>query len=96
MNDQGFGVGSCLTLNSGCMTHGTIGSKTSGLSKALTMAVCLLVCPLDIKDDMNFTNAWYAANIANLPRRGLEILWFLDRAVTKYFWVSMVRDGYWG
>ena len=91
MNSQGYAVGTHLSLNSGCMSHGNIGSKTGGLSKALIMTVCLLVCPLNLDKDMDFSKAWYACDVSNLPRFGLEILWFLNRAVSRHFWVSRVR-----
>ena len=91
VNRQGYGLGSCLSLNSGCMSHGTIGSKSSGLSKALTMVLSLLICPLKVEEDMDFSKAWFTADLAKLPVRNLEILWFLDRAVTKHFWVSRDR-----
>ena len=94
MNQQGYGLGTHLTLNTGCMSHGTHGSKTSGMSKALAMTLCLLICPLKEDKDMNFMAAWYPACVANLPKRNLEILWYLDLAVTKHFWVSRVRVGY--
>ena len=76
------------------MSHGDIGSKTGGLSKALSMAVCLLVCPLTEKEDMDFSLAYYTADVANLPRRNLEILWLLNRAVTKHYWVGFWS--FWG
>ena len=87
-------MGTHLTLNTGCMTHGTIGSGTSGMSKALAMSLCLLICPLNMDQDMNFSAAWYPACLANLPKRNLEILWYLDLAVTKHYWVSWFGLGY--
>ena len=70
------------------MSHGDIGSKTSGLSKAMSMMLSVLICPEEYKNAMDFTPAFYTVDVSDIPRRHLEILWFLNNAVTKHYWVS--------
>ena len=88
MSKDGHGVGSCICLNSGCMSHGDIGSKTSGLSKAMSMMLSVLICPEKYNKPMDFSLAFYTVDVSDIPRRHLEILWFLNNAVTKHYWVS--------
>ena len=85
---NGYGIGSYVILNSGCMSHGVIGRGSNGLSKALCMAVVLFVRPLTENDPLDFTEAWYALNVGEMNYLQIEIISLLNRGVTKHFWVS--------
>ena len=54
VGSDGFGLGSHVILNSGMMSHGTIGGENTGLSKALVMSLVLFMVPLTDKVPLNF------------------------------------------
>ena len=85
---NGYGIGPCVILNSGCMSHGSIGGNNTGLSKALCMALVLLIRPLNENQPIDFSAAWYALNVSDLTVLHLDILRLLNSGVTKHFWVS--------
>ena len=88
MGPDGHGIGCCVILNSGCMSHGLIGAATSGLSKALCMTLSVIVAPLKETEPMDFRKAWYALDVSSIEPLRWEILTVLNASVTKYFWVS--------
>lgn len=71
------------------MTHGSLGDLSHGLSKALSMGLVLIICPLPEDEPMNFDEAWYAANMMNLKPLHLSLLNQLSQAVTQHFWASI-------
>ena len=73
------------------MSHGCVGGDTTGLSKALCMALVLFISPLTEDQPLNFAEAWFALNVSNLPAKRLELLCLLNAGVTRHFWVSRVR-----
>ena len=86
---NGHGLGQCIVLNSGCMSHGTIGSGTRGLSKGLVMALVVLIKPLTGDQPLNFREAWHALDVGSLSHLHAEILRILNAGATKHFWVSL-------
>ena len=70
------------------MSHGSIGGESTGLSKALCMALVLLIRPLKEKEIIDFSAAWFALNVTDMKFMHLEILKLLNSGVTKHFWVS--------
>ena len=85
---DGYGVGTYLLLNTGCMSHGTLGTPSHGRSKALSMGLVLIICPLKPNQSMSFRNAWYAANMMDLKPHHSTLLTLLNQAVDQNFWVS--------
>ena len=75
-------------LNSGKMSHGTLGGQNIGLSKSLVMSLSLLMRPLTDAIPLNFSDAWFALDVSNLNHLQLDILRILNASVTKHFWVS--------
>ena len=85
---SGFGLGTCVILNSGSMSHGLIGGENTGLSKGLVMSLVVLINPLTDDKPLDFSLPWYACDVSNLNHLQLEILSILNSSVEKYFWVS--------
>ena len=77
------------------MSHGVVGRGSTGLSKALVMALVLFIRPLIENEPLNFKEAWYALDVSSISAMQLEILKVLNQGVTKHFWVSsgMVNQG---
>ena len=89
---DGFGVGTCIIYNTGCMSHGSVEDEAHGLSKAIAMGLVLIICPLTEDEPRNFKEAWFACDISNLQPLHVKLLLLLDAAVTQHFWVSI----FWG
>ena len=70
------------------MSHGNVGGDTTGLSKALCMALVLLICPLKEDQPIDFSKAWFPLDVSKLSNMQLELLQILNASVTKHFWVS--------
>ena len=75
-------------LNSGKMSHGTLGGQNIGLSKALVMSLTLLMRPLTDSIPLDFSEAWFPLDVSTLNHLHLDILRILNASVTKHFWVS--------
>ena len=86
---EGFGVGTCVILNTGTMSHGSTVGPTTGLSKALAMGLVLVVCPSKEDITLDFKDAWFACDVSRMQPLHLNILQLLDCAVTSNFWVSI-------
>ena len=84
---DGYGVGTCTIINTGCMSHGNLGDETHGLSKAIAMGLVLIVCPLKESEPMDFEEAWYAIDMRNIKTHHSTILSLLNYAVSQNFWV---------
>ena len=69
------------------MSHGVLGRGSNGLSKALCMAIVLVIQPLTEDVPLNFTEAWFALNVGDLNYIQLELISVLNRGVSKHFWV---------
>ena len=93
MNGNAWGVGTCLLLNNGKMTHSDRFSKYGGLSKGISMAAALMMAPLNYYDQMNFSLAYYALNIMDIPRLHLEMLRKMFHTSQENFWVRKGRAG---
>ena len=89
---DGFGLGTHLSLNSGCMSHGNIGGST-GLSKALVMSLVLFIKPLKEDQQMDFSKAWYPMDVCNIKPLHLDLLHYLSLGADRHFWVSLFRVG---
>ena len=77
------------------MSHGTLGTPSHGLSKALSMGLVLIICPLKINEPMNFRAAWYACDMKEIKPLHLTLLSLLNEGVTQNFWVrTWVRKGW--
>ena len=70
------------------MSHGSIGGDNTGLSKALVMALVLLIRPLKEDQIIDFSAAWFALNVTDMTLMHLDILKLLNSGVSKHFWVS--------
>ena len=88
---DGFGVGTFLLLNTGRMSHGSVGGATTGLSKAISMGLVLIICPSKENETLNFKYAWFACDVARMQPLHLNLLQLLDIAVTQNFWVRFIR-----
>ena len=76
------------------MSHGTLGTPSHGLSKALSMGLVLIICPLKINEPMNFKAAWYACDMKGIKPLHLTLLSLLNEGVTQNFWVrTWVKKG---
>ena len=85
---DGFGVGTAVILNSGCMTHSSVFSPNGGLSKSLCMSIAVILTPLKYSQPMDFSKPWYATSIEKMGYLHLDVLKVLQEACTKHFWVS--------
>ena len=88
VDHSGFGLGQCIILNSGCMSHGNVGGTNTGLSKGLVMSLVVLINPLTDREPLDFSKPWYACDVSKLNHLQLEILSILSSSVDRYFWVS--------
>ena len=77
------------------MSHGSVGGANTGLSKALCMALVLLIRPLKEDQSIDFSKAWFPLDVSKLSNMQLELLQILNSSVTKHFWVSQgwVKSG---
>ena len=91
---NGWGVGTFVLLNNGKMTHSDRFSKYGGLSKGISMAAALLVAPLNYYKKMDFSLAFYALNIMDIPKLHLKMLRQMFHTSQDSFWVSEGRFGY--
>ena len=85
---DGFFAGSNLIMNTGRMNHSNLTSEMKGMSKALNMSICLLICPEQMPLPMTYEQAWSPLNVLNIKRRYIPILQVVARKLDSLFWVS--------
>ena len=93
VGSNGYGLGTNIMLNSGCMSHGNVGGKSTGLSKALVMGLVVLIKPLEENEPLDFSAAWYPLDVCNIQPLHLDLLRILNAGATRHFWVSLLLGG---
>ena len=86
---NGFFAGSNLILNTGRMNHSNLTTEMKGMSKALTMSICLLICPEQMPLPMTYEQAWSPLDILKIKKRYIPIVQVLARKLDSLFWVSV-------
>ena len=71
------------------MTHSNLTSEMKGMSKALNMALHLLVCPERLPLPMAYNRAWSPFNVLNIKKRYLPIVHVMASKLDALFWVSL-------
>ena len=89
VDKSGFGLGTCVIFNSGCMSHGSVGGRNTGLSKGASVALAVLLNPLKEDIPLDFSKPWYTMDVSSMNHLQLDILRILNRSVSRYFWVSI-------
>ena len=85
---DGFFAGSNLIMNTGRMSHSNLTSEMKGMSKALNMSICLLICPEQLPLPMTYEQAWSPLNVLNIKKRYIPILQVVAKKLDSLFWVS--------
>lgn len=71
------------------MTHSNLTTEMKGMSKALVMSICLLICPEQMPLPMTYEQAWSPLDILKIKKRYIPIVQVLARKLDSLFWVSI-------
>ena len=85
VHESGYYPGNCILINSGLTSHGD--GLNRGLSKGLSMAFVLLVCPYQYVMNMDWSYAWIPINMQNPDEKFRPIIMALAHACHEHFWV---------
>ena len=75
------------------MTHSNKFSESGGLSKAVAMSTILLVAPLKYRKPMDFSAAFYTADVLAIQPMHMDLLRVIHQTCKQNFWVRKGWEG---
>ena len=86
VDQWGLDGGTCILLNSGCMS--TSAGPMSGFSKSTALAYIIMNFDIPYAKAVNMGGAWTSVSLTDIPCSRIPIMFSLAQACDEKFWVS--------